>query len=178
MPDEEGAPATEAPTAPADETLREEGVKALESWKQRAKAAEADAKRAKQLETELQQLREQTLSESEKAIEAARKEGAQKAEAEWGAKLTAAQVELAVYRSVGSRFADPGDALRFLDLEEVVNNGAVDDKRLSKAVDELLTTKPYLAATANGAPSAPGGPRTPADTQGDMNQLIRQSAGR
>lgn len=173
-PDEEGTTATVEP--PAEDTLGEEGVKALEAWKQRAKSAEAEAKRVKQLEGELEKLRELNQTEAEKALEAARKEGAQAAESEWGTRYAKAQLELAVFRNAGTRFADPEDALRFLDLDEVTKDGNVDPKALTKAVDDLLAAKPYLAVQS-GTPTAPSGPRSPSPTE-DMNQLIRRTAGR
>ncbi|WP_461296330.1 hypothetical protein [Streptomyces harbinensis] len=44
------------------------------------------------------------------------------------------------------RFTDPEDAVRFLDLPALTKGGEVDRRAVRKAVDELLTARPYLAA--------------------------------
>lgn len=47
-------------------------------------------------------------------------------------------------------FADPADALVFIDLDqfEVSEDGEVDSEKLSAAITELLTKKPHLGAAA------------------------------
>jgi hypothetical protein len=55
-----------------------------------------------------------------------------------------------VKAAAAGKFADPADALAFLDLTkfEVDENGDVDPEEIGDAIEELLTRKPHLAATA------------------------------
>jgi hypothetical protein len=50
--------------------------------------------------------------------------------------------------AAAGKFADPKDALRFLDLDsfEVDTDGEVDEDEIAEAIDDLLKKKPYLAA--------------------------------
>jgi hypothetical protein len=73
------------------------------------------------------------------------------ARAKYNARVLAAEVKAAG----AGRFADPADALAFLDLSqfEVDDDGAVDGDEIRAALDDLLARKPHLAAA--------GGTRTP-----------------
>lgn len=143
-------------------------------------AARKHEREAKKLRTENENLRKQTQTEAEAALEAARKEAADGVRAELGSELSKTRLELAVIKSVGSKFADPADAALFLDVDAVTDDkGAVDQAALDRAVDKLLTDKPYLAAAGGGTTRVPQGVRgNSADGAGDMNALIRQAAGR
>ncbi|MFD6432826.1 hypothetical protein [Streptomyces venezuelae] len=53
-----------------------------------------------------------------------------------------------VRAAAASKLADPRDALKFLDLDqfEVGEDGDVDADEIAEAIEELIKTKPYLAA--------------------------------
>lgn len=71
--------------------------------------------------------------------------------------------------------------MRFLDLStfKVDDNGEVDGKAIAAAIDELVKTKPYLAANGTrGTRDFDAGSRTPAGGGRSMNDLIRSAAGR
>lgn len=53
-----------------------------------------------------------------------------------------------VRAAAAAKLADPQDALRFLDLSEfeVGSDGEVDASQVAKAIDDLIASKPYLAA--------------------------------
>lgn len=78
-------------TQPTDQppTLGPEGEKALEAFKQRAREAERKAKAA---EAELNKLREESMSDQEKAVAQAKAEGLSAGRAAMGAKLVAAEI--------------------------------------------------------------------------------------
>ena len=82
------------------------------------------------------------------------------------------------------RLADPTDALKFVDDSSFVNTkGEVDHEAITKSIDELLASKPYLAMSAstsnsgNGHGSADqgarGGKQPPATAADAMNTIIR-----
>lgn len=56
--------------------------------------------------------------------------------------------DLEARASAAGKFADPGDALRLLDLSEfeVDEDGTIDEEQIADAIDALLTAKPYLSA--------------------------------
>lgn len=53
-----------------------------------------------------------------------------------------------VRAAAATKLADPQDAIRFLDMSEfeVGSDGEVDASKVAKAVDDLIESKPYLAA--------------------------------
>lgn len=83
------------------------------------------------------------------------------------------------------RLADPADAIKFLDTAKFTDaKGEIDETAIGKAIDELLTGKPYLATgymppngNGNGHGSADqgarGGSRPPATTADAFNAIIR-----
>lgn len=76
-------------------------------------------------------------------------------------------------------FRDPGDALKLLDHAAIEFDADGSPKNLEKLLSDLLKSKDYLAAAApprTGTPTL--GPRGTADTGPDMNDLLRQAAGR
>lgn len=182
MPDEETTTTTATTDAAATATddaatdaLGDAGKLALDRMKAERDQARADAKRAKSLEAELAKLREATATDSDKAIAAAKAEGAAEATNSANARIVRAEV-----RSLAAgKLADPMDAVQFLDLDDfkIDANGDVDVKAIAKAIDALLTDKPYLAAAGNRAPGVPVGARGDAGGE-DMNSLLRRAAGR
>ncbi len=78
------APDDDQPEPEPSDDLGEKGEKALDAWKQRAKAAEADAKRARGLEARLKEFEDRDKSESEKLAERAAAAEKTAAEAQTG----------------------------------------------------------------------------------------------
>lgn len=114
----------------------------------------AEQRRAAELQTKLDQLLDGTRSDTERAVEAARREERDK----FTSHLRAQKLDNAVLRYAGSRLADPDDALRLLQLEPadvVADDGSVDDDAIRAAVDDLIRTKPYLVAASRRAGPAP-----------------------
>lgn len=189
-------PAIDPPPSVEDPPLGPEGEKALQAWKDRAKAAEADAKRTKALEDELAALRAEQMTEQEKAIAAARQEAADGAKAEVlgtvNAKLFAAELKAAAKSDIAtadgkhvrltdpSLLADPEVALRLLGLGEipVTESGDIDTEAISTAVAALVAAKPYLAASATPpAGAADQGTRTPPAPK-DLDAQIAEAEGK
>ena len=177
---------TETTDAPAEgdaaETNQTEESQDTTDWKAQARKHEREAKAARK---EAEQLRTANQSEAEKALNLARDEGAKATRDELTPDLTKARLELAVLRSAGTKLADPGDALRFIDPADVSkDDGTVDPKRLVAEIDALIVAKPYLAAEYKpGPPAVAGGPRgtqpeSGSARNGDMSDLIRRAAGR
>lgn len=159
-------------TGEQDEQLGEGGKKALEAERRARRDAEAIAKKAKD---ELERLRAEAMSEQEKALEAARQEAADAAKAEAAAKYRP-KLDRQQVRSAASKFARPDDAIRYLDLDDLPRDdeGELDDKALSKALDDVLKDRPELVAREHRRGSADGGPRGGAGgAPDDMNQIIR-----
>lgn len=145
-----------------DAPLGEAGEKALQAWKDRAKAAETEAKRAKTLEVELDQLRTAQMSDQERAV----KEAADKARTdtlgEVNKRLFAAELRAEAAGKVADPdlLADPEVAVRLLGLDEipVTPSGDIDTEAISAAVASLLEAKPYLAGATppgTGTPAVP-----------------------
>ncbi len=78
------------------------------------------------------------------AAEKVRREAAAEADAKANRKIVRAEVKAAA----AGKFADPGDAVAFLNLDEfeVDEDGEVDGDAISAALDDLLKKKPHLAA--------------------------------
>lgn len=135
-----------------DPDLGEAGKKALEAERTRAKAAEKAHKAAmKELEDARKRLADidaSSKSDTDKAIEKAKAEAAEAAGKEATAKANARILKAEVRAAAAGKLADPADALRLLDLDdfEVDDDGEVDAKAIAKALDDLVKSKPYLAA--------------------------------
>ena len=187
------------PPASDDKPLGPEGEKALEIWKERAKAAEKEAKRVTDLEAELAKHREDAMSEQEKAIEQARREAAEAARSEvmgdttrrlFKSELKAvASGDLTVpdgddkTKTVRladpSLISDPDVALRLLGLDEIPLDvdGDIDSEAISAAVTAFVAAKPYLAAGATPpAGSADQGSRTPPTSKTLDEQIAEAEA--
>ena len=140
---EDPAPTTDhdEPTA-GEESLGDPGKKALAAMK----AERNEARRlAKERETELAALKAQ--AEGREAEHAAQLE-AERVRAEAldaaNARIRKTEVRLAAKGVL----ADPADALRFIDLDqiEVDEDGAIDEAAVTAAINDLVQSKPYLAA--------------------------------
>lgn len=163
-----------APEPPGDEPLGEAGKRALDA--ERRRAAELD-KQLKAATAELDEFKRSQMSETEKAIEAARREGETAAEARWRQQTA----RLAVEAAAAGRFADPDDAARFIgDDIPFTETGEVDKAAIAQRLDELLTAKPYLGvASGTPAPAPPpavptgprGGPQASQLTRADLKRM-------
>jgi hypothetical protein len=151
---------------PAD--LGEAGKKALEAERAARKAAEKAAKEREaeyaSMKEKLEKFEADAMSESEKAIAKARKEAEAEARTQERERFHVHLVRAEVRAAAGGKLADPEDAVRMLDLSEfkVTDDGEVDGKAISKSIEDLLKSKPYLAAKAKGTGNLDGGARTDA----------------
>lgn len=166
---DEPPPDPKDPPPAGDPPLGPAGEKALEEFKQRARAAE---KLAKDREAELEKLRAERMSDQEKALADARKEAEDSTRTALEPQLRTARVENAILRAAGGRFADVDDAILHLrdDPTLVGDDGQVDAKAITKAIDGLLERKPHLAAGGGTPPPKPrphqgGGPAPTEDAE-------------
>ncbi|MEU7814123.1 hypothetical protein [Pseudonocardia sp. NPDC049154] len=149
---------------PGAEHLGDPGKKALETMKAERKAARDEVARIKAEYDAYKAKQEGKEAEHQAQLERDRVQADALAKA--NQKILKAELRAA---SAG-KLADPADALRFLDLDEfeVDENGEVDTTAVTAAIDDLLKTKPYLAAQggkrfqggADGGPRNEGGTKT------------------
>lgn len=172
-PDPETPP--EAPPAPAasdDEPLGEPGKAALKA--ERARAAKAE-KELKKLRDEAAAREAEAMSESEKAIAAAKAEGVSEATAAANRRIVRSEVKALAAKKLN----DPADAVAMLDLDqfEVDGDGEVDEEAITAALDALVAAKPYLAASPRpgGAGDADAGARTPPPGAGTLDDQIKDA---
>jgi len=161
-------------TGTADTAVDSTDYKALaEKWEKRAKANEAGRLTAED------RIRQQTMTEHEKALDVARREAADQARKETTDALNRRLVAAELRAAAGGLLADPGDAARFIDVDhlDVDKDGQVATKTAIAAVERLLKDKPYLGAGTTRPGSADGGARGGPPNQ-DMNTLLRRAAGR
>ena len=140
---EAAATAAETSTVTQGEAaLGDAGKKALDAMKaERNEAREAAKKAAAELATL------KAAAEGREAEHAAQQD-AQRVKDE---ALTAANVRILkaeIRAAAAGKLADPADALQFIDLSafEVGADGDVDASAIGSAIDNLISTKPYLAA--------------------------------
>lgn len=168
----EEATATEATTPEGEQALGDAGKKALDAMKAERNAAKAESKR---VADELAALKAQAEGRQ------AEYEADQKArEAETAAldKANGRILKAEVRAAAAGKLNDPRDALRFLDLSEfeVDSDGDVDSAAVASAIDDLISSKPYLAAQgkrfqgdADGGARKESGPTQL--TQGDLSRM-------
>lgn len=151
---------TPDPSAPDDtQGLGDAGKRALDAMKAERNAALAAAKAA---ERELEQIKAASLSESEKAIAAARKAGADEVTERLHARVRRAETKLALARAgaVPSLIEDLANAAEFASL-------VVDDADQVAGLDDAIKAHRSRVPDAYRAPAAPGpgsvdgGPRAP-----------------
>jgi hypothetical protein len=136
-----------------DKPLGPAGEQALERMKADRKAAQDALKPWRALARELGAktpdevkalLAGRQDADADKAADAVRREAIAEADAKANRKIVRAEVKAAA----AGKFADPGDAAAFLDLDgfEVDEDGEVDGDAIAAALDDLLKKKPHLAA--------------------------------
>jgi len=169
-PEEPSEPeATVETPEPAEPTLGDAGKAAIKAERQRAAKAEREAK---ELRARLEAIEAENLTESEKAIAAARDEGRAEAMTSANERLLRAEVKAAA----AGKLSDPADALALLDLSgfSVGDDGEVDPEAIESAIDALVDQKPYLAAGAKPGPTGTGGGGArPSTTPESIDQRIR-----
>ena len=143
--------------------LGDAGKKALDAMKAERNAALAASKAA---ERELEQLRTANLSESEKAIAAARKAGADEVTERLHARVRRAEVKLALARAgaVPSLIEDLANAAEFaaLVVDETDQVTGLDDAlkaHRSRVPDAYRTPTTPGPGSVDGGPRAAGAPR-------------------
>ena len=137
------AAATEAAAvAEGEKALGDAGKKALDAMKAERNAAKAEAKAAADELARLKAAAEGKQAEFEAQQKAREVEAAALAKA--NERILKAEVRAAAT----AKLADPQDALRFLDLSafEVGADGEIDSAAVASAIDDLIKSKPYLAA--------------------------------
>jgi len=154
-----------------DPQLGDAGKRALADERNARRAAERAAKATR---AELDKLRAEGQTETEKAIAKAKADGATEALTKANERVLKAEVRAAA----AGKLTDPADAARFLDLSDftVGEDGDVDTKALGQAIDRLLKERPYLGS-AGGKRStggADGGARgNTGKAAPDMNAWLR-----
>jgi hypothetical protein len=125
--------------------LGDAGKKALDSMKGKWRE-ERDKRR--DLEARLSALESAPKGEStdEPTADQIRAQAAREATEKANARILRSEVKAAA----AGKFADPSDVALYLDLTkfEVDENGDVDTDEINDAIEDLLTRKPHLAATA------------------------------
>lgn len=135
---------------------------ALDKERDSRKAAEKRAKDNDSYRTKVEELEKANQSETERAVEAARREGEAAATTKGNARLVAAEARAL---AAASEFRDASVAVRLLDLSDIdVNDDGVDTKAVQARLNQLATDNPYLLK--DKAPIRPSGdvgqgPRTP-----------------
>jgi hypothetical protein len=179
MADETNDLKDEGPEETPDAPLDEQGLRALRRANEEAKTYRLKLKEAAE---ELERFRQDAMSESERALEQARREAADAARSEERGRLLGQLVESQVVAAAAGKLANPQLAARLLDLSSfATEDGSVNTGAIVEAIDRLVVDEPYLKASAMRPVSADQGIRGAAagsTSQSDMNSLIRQAAGR
>lgn len=135
---------TEAPAVvEGEKALGDPGKKALNVMKGERDAAKAEAKAEREARAAMAAELEKLKGGSDKTEQAIRE-----AENRLTAKANDRILKAELKAAATGKLADPADALRFLDMKafEVDADGNVDAAAISKAIEDLTTNKPYLAA--------------------------------
>lgn len=184
MPDDDPTdqPSTEqpdpgAPAGPPTKPYTQEQIDALvEARLTRERAKFADYADLKRKAGQLDKIVEQSKSEQEKAVDAARTEGEQTAAQRWKSLVVSSEVRAQAARL---KFHDPSDAVvqlqPALSQVRVDDTGGIDTDSISKALTDLAKTKPYLVVDdKNPRPGGDAG-QGPRGGTGptNMNELIR-----
>lgn len=146
-----------------DEPLGDAGKKALAAERANVRAAK---KESREIRAELAALKAQLEAKDkpadEQELDRVRREAATEATARANARILRSEIKAAA----AGKFADPADAIAFLNLDDfdVDENGDVDAEAIEDAISDLLTRKPHLSAgkkkfgDVNQSPKAPAQP--------------------
>lgn len=152
----EAAEATETATVDGEQALGDAGKKALDAMKAERNKARDEAR---DLKARFEAL-EAKVAGKEAEFTAAQETQRVKDEALSAANERILKAEIRA--AAAQKLADPKDALRFLNLSdfEVDSDGEADASQIAKAIDDLIASKPYLAAQGKRFQgSADGGAR-------------------
>lgn len=141
------APAAAAPATGDPEALGDPGKKALDAERKRAEDAE---KANKALSKQLEELQAASKSESEKALDAARKEGATEATTRWQNQVRRSEVRAAL-TAAGINAGVVDLAMKADDFASLAVSDEGEVAGLDAAVEAFKKTRPSLFA----APVAP-----------------------
>jgi len=156
-PEASGPPQPPQPPAPSQPPA---GDGPSDSYNELRRAFDSERHTRKELEARIQQLEQEHMSESEKALAKARAEGRAEAEAEAARSLAAAEFR----HAATGRLADPAAALDLLDVSKLLKDGRPDAKLIAAAVDRLAGPPPEPDGRTPAVARVPAGPRqTPAD---------------
>lgn len=123
-------------------------------WKAEARKHEQRAKANAEAAKELAALKAKDQTETERL--AAERDGLSERVKTAQRRAVTAEVKSA---AAGLKFTNPGLALRLLDLDALIDDdGEVDEKAVTEALQELASKEPYLLATGTPAPTRSGGP--------------------
>lgn len=143
---------TDAPETGADDTSTDDLANEVEKWKAMSKKNEAQAKANAKAAKELEKLRAESMSETEKAVAEAEQRGRTAALTEAGERLAAAEIKAALATIV----EDPAQIVEDLNLRKyLTDEGEVD----AEAVGKLRTKYEAIARPGRPAGSADGGAR-------------------
>ncbi|MDX3044100.1 hypothetical protein PV383_44110 [Streptomyces caniscabiei] len=151
---------------PDDDPLGEAGKKALETERTARKEAE---RKLGELETEVSRLRRANAANKGTDVEAIKAE----IRSEFAEGLVEAQLEAAAT----GRLAKPEDAVLFVGrdtIAELAKGGRPDKAAISKAIDDVLAERPYLAGKAEPQWGDVGGGHRPgpsADVEPGLGRL-------
>jgi hypothetical protein len=89
-------------------------------------------------------------------------------------------VKAEVKAAAAGKFANADLAVKVLDLDdfEVDDDGNVDQKKISSAIDDFIKENPEFAGKRRASGDGGGGPRGKPPAGASMNDLIRRAAGR
>lgn len=137
-----GTSTADAGDPPGAEALGDPGKKALDAMKAERNAAKSELAALRAEFEALKAAQEGREAEHLAAVEA------QKIKDEALAAADERILKAEVRAQAASKLADPTDALLYLDLStfEVGEDGAVDADAVSAAIEQLIVSKPYLAA--------------------------------
>jgi hypothetical protein len=173
-----GAPApTPEPATGYPDGLGDAGKRALDDMKAAKKAAEAEARAARE---ELDRLRTATATDAEKALIAARKEGASEVLGKVQAQIRRSEVRAALAAAgLPGNFVDLAARSDEFASLKVTDDGEVEG--LHAAVEAFRKAMPDLFTKPGARPVGESGlgPRgTPTGAGTDLNTWIRKAAGR
>lgn len=173
---EQTSPGNESSSTETPPELGDAGTKALRAVREERNAARAEAR---QYREQLEALQAQI--DGREAEHAAARE-AQQAQEAFLAEANARISRYALQAAASGKLADPADAVRFVDadeLEGLVNeSGDIDGEAAAVLIDRLLADKPYLGAQANrweGSVSAGSRGRVEQVRQVTESELVQMS---
>lgn len=139
-------------------------TKALERERQARKDAERAAKDGKSAAQRLAELEERSKTDSERAVEQARREAAAEAEARVAERFTGLLLRSTVLARATASFEDPEDALTVdLDGLSVNDDGSVDTDEVDRRLADLLSRKPHWKKAGARFGDVGAGPRDVAE---------------